>query len=89
MSFSFSISWTSNQEDVLSSGGNLSQLIESQTLTLGSSDSFSGLSGELKSTDSKSFWDVKKSVIISDSTNDSDYSGVELVLSLGDRGFIV
>ena len=89
MSFSFSISWTSQKKNTLSGWGNLSQLIKSQTLTLGRNDSFSGLSGELKSTNSKSFWDVKKSVVISDSTNDSNDSGVKLGLSLSDRGFIV
>ena len=74
MSFGFSVSGTSNKEDVLSSWGELSQLIKSKTLSLGSSDSLSGFSGELKSTDSKSFRNVQKSVVVSDSTNNSEDS---------------
>lgn len=89
MSFCFSVSWTSNEEDVLSSWGNLSQLIKSKALSLSSSDSLSGFSGELKSTNSKSFRNVQKSDVVSDGTNNGENSWVELGLSFWDWGIIM
>ena len=65
MSFSFSISGTSDEEDVLSSWGELSQLIESQALTLGGKDSLSGFVGESKGADSESLWDIEESGVVS------------------------
>jgi hypothetical protein len=89
MSLCFSISWTSHKEDTLSGWGDLSQLIKSQALTLSSSDSLSGFSGELEGADSESFWDIEESGVISDSAYEGDDSGVELSLSFDDSGVIV
>jgi hypothetical protein len=74
MSLGFSISGTSDEQNVLSSWGKLSQLIKSQTLTLGGKDSLSGFVGESKSTNSKSFWDVQKSGIVSYRSNNGKNS---------------
>ena len=74
MSFSFSISGTSQKEDFLSSGGELGQLIEGVTGSLGSSDSVSGGLGEFKSNDSESFGYVEESGIIGDGSNNCDYA---------------
>ena len=74
MPFSFSVSGTSDEKDVLSSWGKLSQLIESQTLTLGGKDSLSGLVGESKSADSKSLWDVEESSVVSYRSDDGEDS---------------
>lgn len=89
MSLGFSISWTSDEEDVLSSWGNLSQLIESQTLTFGSRDSFSGFVGESKSTNSESLWNVQKSGVVSYRSNNCKNSWVELGLSFSNWGLIL
>lgn len=55
MSFSFSISGTSKQQDVFSSGGKLCELVESQAASLSSSDSISSGLSESESNDSESF----------------------------------
>jgi hypothetical protein len=69
MSLGFSISWTSDEQNVLSSWGELSQLVKSQTLTLGGKDSLSGFVGESKGTNSESLWDVQESVVVSYRSN--------------------
>ena len=74
MSFSFSISGTSQKEDSLSSGGELSQLVEGVAGSLGSSDSVSGSLGEFKSDDSESFRYIEKSGIIGDGSNNCYYA---------------
>ena len=82
MPFSFSASWTSHQKNSFSLGGNLSKLIESQTLSLGSSNSGSCASGESESTDSESLWYVQKSGIISDGSDYSKDPAIEFRFSL-------
>jgi hypothetical protein len=74
MSFGFSISWTSDEENVLSSGGELGQLIEGQTLTLGGNNSLSGFIGESKSANSESLWDVEESGVVSYGSNNCENS---------------
>ncbi len=59
----------------------MGQLIESQALTLGSKDSLSGLVGKFKGADSESLRDVEEPVVVGNSTNYGDDSGVELILS--------
>ena len=49
-SFGFSVSRASEKKDILSSWGNLGQLVESEALTFSSNDSLSGFSCEFKST---------------------------------------
>ena len=89
MSLGFSISGASDEQDVLSSWGELGQLIKSQALTLGSEDSLSGFVGESKSTNSKSLWDVQKSGIVSYRSNNGKNSRVELGLSFSNWSLIV
>ena len=89
MSFSFSISWTSDQEYVFTCWGNLSQLIESQALSLSGSNSLSSFIGESKSTYSKSFRYVQESSIVGDRSNNSKNSGVEFSLSLWYWSFVL
>lgn len=72
MSFGFSISGASEEEYVLASGGELSELIEGIGLSLSSLDSVFSGRGEFKSADSKSFGDVEKSDIVGDGTNNGD-----------------
>jgi predicted transcriptional regulator len=89
MSLGFSISGASDEQDVLSSWGELSQLIKSEALTLGGKDSLPGFVGESKSTNSKSLLDVQKSGIVSYRSNNGKNSGVELGLSLRNWSLIV
>lgn len=58
-------------------------------MSFSGSDSFSGFSGEFKSANSKSLWDVQKSVVVSDGTNNGEDSWVEFSLSLWDWSVIV
>lgn len=88
MPFSFSISGTSDEEDVLTGWGDLGQLIKSQALTFGGGDSVSSFVGELEGTDSESFRDVEESGVVSDGTDNCEDSGVELGLSFSDGGVI-
>lgn len=89
MPLSFSISGTSDQQYVFTGGGNLSQLIKSQALTLGGEDSLSGFIGEFKGADSESLRDVEEPVVVGDGANNSEDSGVELGLSFGYFGVVL
>ncbi len=82
MSFSFSISGTSEEKYILSSGCELGQLVEGQNFSFSLGNSSSGGIGELKSTDSESLRKIQQSVIISDGSNNSN-NPVKLV------GFII
>ena len=83
MPFSFSASGSSNQQNSFSFGGNLSQLIEGQALTLGSSNSSGGASGKSKSAYSQSLRDVEEPNIIGDSSDYGNDSAVGFVISFG------
>lgn len=72
VALSFTISRTSQKKDVLSSWGELGQLIESEGASLSSFDSLSGSCGEPESSDLKSLGDVQESDIIGDCSNDGD-----------------
>lgn len=89
VALSFTISGTSQEEDVLSSWGKLGQLIESQSGSLGSLDSLSGSSGESESSDLKSLWDIQESDIIGDCSNDGDDAWVVFGFSLCDGCLII
>lgn len=89
MTFCFSISGTSQKKDSLSSGCQLSQLIEGVCLTSSGKDSLSGSSGKLESSNSKSLRNVQKSDIVGDGANNGDNSGVKLGLFVGDGSAIL
>ena len=76
MFLGLSPSATSQQDGVLSLGGFLGQLIESQASSTGGGDSSSGGSGESQSADVH-FWDDDQSLVIEDVTDkDHGFSGV-------------
>lgn len=56
-SFGFSVSGTSEEEDVLSGGGDLGELIESEALAFCGDDSLSGFGSELEGTNSEASGD--------------------------------
>ena len=89
MSFGFSISGTSEQKHVLSSGGELSKLVEGVSLTSGSKNALTSSSGELKSSNSQSLGDVEEPDIISDGANNGDNAGVVFSLSLGNGSAVL
>ena len=78
VSFSFSISGASEEENIFSSGGNLSQLIEGQALSSSFGKSSSGSVGELECANSKSSRDLQKSVVVGDTADNGNNSGGEL-----------
>ena len=78
VSFSFSISGASEEEDIFSSGGHLSQLIEGQALSSSFGKSSSGSVGELECANSKSSGDLQKSVVVGDTADNGNNSGGEL-----------
>lgn len=88
MTLGFSISWASEEEHVLSGGGKLSELVESEGLTSSLNNSSASSGSELEGDDSKSLGDVKESDIVGDGSNNGDDSGVELGLSFGDDSAI-
>jgi hypothetical protein len=59
----------------------LGQFIKGQDLTSVFKDPCSGSACELQSTDSKSFGELEQSDIISDSANNSNNPGIELIRS--------
>ena len=77
-SLGFSVSWASEEENVLSSGGNLGKLIEGDTFSVGLGDPGSGLGGELECADPQSLGDLQKPVVVGDCAANSDDSAVEL-----------
>ena len=81
MSFGLSISRSSKKKNILSCGSNLGQLVESEALSFGGSNSVSGLSCESKGSNSNSFRDIQESDIIGDGPNNSNNSIVELGFS--------
>lgn len=89
MPLSFSVSGASQQEDSLSGGGELRQLIESVCLSSSSKDSLSGSSGELESSNSESLGDVEEPDIVGDGTNNGNNSGVVLGLALSNSSAIL
>lgn len=89
MTLGFSISGTSQEENTLSGGCKLSQLIESVDGSLGSNNSLSSSFSESQGSDLKSFRDVKESDIVGNCSNNSDDLRVELGLSFGDCSLIV
>ncbi len=59
----------------------MSQLIKSQALTLGGNNSLSGIVGEFKGANFESLRDVEEPVVVSNSANYRENSGIELSLS--------
>ena len=82
MPFGLSASGSPDQQNTLSFGGNLSQLIEGETLSLGSSDPSRGASGESQGANSESFGYIEESDIISDGSDNGDNSF--LIAALGE-----
>jgi hypothetical protein len=81
VSFGFSISWASEQQDVFASGGKLCELVESQAASLSSSDSISGSLGEPEGDNSESLGDIEESDIVGDGANNGDDT-LEFVIAL-------
>lgn len=79
MSFGFSVSWASQEEHVSAGGGNLSQLVESQALSVGLVNSSSGGVGEFQSAHSETLRELDESVVIGDGTNNGNNSWGESV----------
>lgn len=87
MSLCFSISGASEEEDVLSSGGDLGQLVKGVTVSSCGFYSGSGFSGELEGADSESFWDVEESVVVSDGADEGDDRLFLLLVLVVGEGF--
>lgn len=75
----FSVTRTSQKEDVFSSGSQLGELVESVAGAFVGSDSFASFRGELKSSDSESFGNVEETDVVGDGTNNG-YDSFELVI---------
>ena len=89
VALSFTISWTSQKKNVLSSWGELGQLIESESTSLSSLNSLSSSCGEPESSDLKSFGNIQESDIIGDCSNNGDDTWVVFSFSLGNGGLII
>ncbi len=74
---SLSVSGTSQENDVLSSGSVNGKLIEGSSKTTSSDNSGSGLLGEFESADSE-FGYIQKSYVVSDSTNEGEHGFMSL-----------
>ena len=79
MSFSFSVSGTSEEKYILSGGCNLGELVESESLSFRLGDSGSGSVGELESTNSETFRKIQQSIIIGDGSNNSNNSLISAI----------
>lgn len=88
MSLGFSVSGSSEEEDVLAGGGELGQLIEGVAGSLGSGDSAPGGGGELEGDDLKSFGDVEESDVVGDGSDNGD-EAVELAGSFSEGGSVL
>ena len=66
MSVGFSVSGSSQKEDVFASGCELGQLVKGVASTLSSSNSVASSLGELEGANSKSFGDVEESDVVGD-----------------------
>lgn len=75
MSFCFSVSGASQEEDVSSSGGNLGELIKGQALSFCLANSGSCGVGEFEGTDSESLGELEESVVVGDGSDDCNDSG--------------
>lgn len=75
----FSVTGTSQKEDVFAGGGKLSKLIESVASSFTSNNSFAGFWGEFEGHYSESFGESEETDIIGDGTDDS-YNSFELVI---------
>ena len=87
ISFSFSISWASQQQDVFASWRKLRKLIESQAASLSSGNSISGSLGKPEGHDSESLRNIEESDIVGDSADNGDYT-LEFVITL-DSGWAI
>jgi hypothetical protein len=88
MPLGFSVSGSSEKEDVLAGGGELSQLIEGVAGSLGSGNSASGGGGELEGDNLKSFGDIEESDVVGDGSDDGD-EAVELAGSFSEGGSVL
>lgn len=68
------VSWTSQDQSVLTLWSSDSQLVQSDTFTTSLDDSGSGTSGESQSSNS-GLWQVKQSGVVGNGTNDNDSLG--------------
>ena len=73
----------SSEEDSVGSGwGSEGKLVKSQSLSTGSSDSLSGRGGEFKGSD-RELWDLGKSLVVKNGSDDNNSLGVVWVGSSG------
>jgi len=84
VALSLAIARASQQNDVLASGSPLSQLVESQSLTLAGEDAFAGLLGEAKGGDTEVRRDVEESCIVGDSADNGNYPAFLFTAVLND-----
>lgn len=80
-----SVPGASEEEHALAGGGELGELIEGVGRASCSNDSLPGSSGELEGSNPESRGDVEESDVVGDGSDDGDYPGVILGLSLGNR----
>ena len=75
----FSVTRTSQKEDVFAGGSQLGKLIESVASSFAGNNSFAGFGGEFEGDNSESFRNVEETDIVGDST-DNGYDSFELVI---------